>query len=199
MSDNFDIREKDLDKLTNPEIGKAIAKELQTQRTKIEKIEDQLSNSEVKVKTRDSKALANYPNNLELKTIVNAFRNGKDGVKRKWFEKNFQVEEDQARKIMKKAARDYEVLEYRYPGGPISGKIFHKVADTADQIADKKGISDNSKGTAKSRILDKFGWDGDKRDIEILTKLKDRLEEIESKEEKQEKNEEIKRKTAGLI
>jgi hypothetical protein len=98
------------------------------------------------------------------------------------------VKEEQGRRIIGKVARQYPFFEKRKGRGRKPNKLVHKVSTKADKIAEEVDLEDSD--TPKSEVLDRVGWNGDKKhgSLEVLPDLKANLEKIREEREKADGN-----------
>jgi len=190
-----------VDELQGNELVREVYKDLDR---RLKDIEAQLQDKEVTVQKKGSKILEKYPTRKKKKLLAKVFNTGSDGLHRDWIEKEFEVDEDQARKIMKKAGQQYDYLEWHYPGGPIAGKLFHVVSREAEELADILGIQeqqDEMGGTKSSRqvVLDRVDWCGDFESTEVLQELRHNREEVEAEKKQKESYNEAKKRVGSIF
>ena len=204
----YNIKSLDLEELENKDLALAIAKgvrqlteKVEQQSQRINDLEEQLQQSEVTLRKKNSKVLERYDESKKRQLIACAWNKGSEGVRRNKVEEIFEVGEDQARNIMKDAASEYKLFKYHYPGGPVSGKLYHRLSDVADQLAEIMDIEDpEDPATSKrSKILDNAEWSGDIADISLLDELKNLKEELEDEKSQKNKEKKVKKKYGALF
>lgn len=206
----FDIREKELESLDSKELGQTLAKgmkQILNQQDRLESrlddVEEQLEVNEVTVQKKGGRILEKYDERKKKCLIATAFNKGNDGVGRTKIEEIFEVGEDQARKIMKKAGQEYDYLNWHYEGGPISSKLFHRISKTAEDIADLSDIPEPKNGSEKAprnvQVLEKFGWNKDKTSTKDLEDLKAIKQSLEDKSSQEQKNREVKKRFGSVF
>jgi len=205
----FDIRDQGLSDIDNQELAVMIAEgigqltdKVEQQSQRITELEKKLEESEVSIKKKNAKVLERYEESRRKRLIAKAFHAGNSGVERQDVERIFDVGEDQARNIMKKAAHEYDIFEYDYPGGPISGKLYHIIGKTAEDIADLYGLTEDDcdeMQSRKGRILDAFEWDGKKKDISLLPDLKSHKQELQDERSQEKRRKDAKKKFGALF
>lgn len=188
-----------VDDLSGNELVRAVYKNLDQ---RLSKIENQIEDKEVTVQKRGSKILEKYPSQNKKKLLAKAFNKGAEGLERDWIEEEFNVDEDQARKIMKKAGQQYDYLEWHYPGGPIAGKLYHVVSREAEELAQILDITEEDCGemqTPRQKVLEKADWSGDFESIEVLDHLKQTRQELEQEKRQKESYQDAKKRVGGLF
>lgn len=204
----FDIRNQELDQIENKELALTIAKGIcqltetvERQSQRIDELEKQLQENEVTLRKKNQKVLERYPEENKRKLIATAWNKGNEGVRRSKVEEIFNVGEDQARNIMKDAASEYNLFRYYYPGGPVSGKLYHRLSDVADELAEIMDIEEpEDPATSKrSKILENADWSGDIQDISLLDELKNLKDELEDEMSKKNREKKVKKKYGSLF
>jgi gamma-glutamylcyclotransferase (GGCT)/AIG2-like uncharacterized protein YtfP len=205
----FDLRETDLDSLDSTELGLVVAKGMKQVLSRLDQIEarqdnleEHLEEKKVTVKSKEGKILERYEPRKKKRLIAKTFSQGNEGVRRSDVEEIFNVGEDQARKIMKKAGQEYDYLNWHYEGGPISSKLFHRVSKMAEDIADLSGIEDSDLDqieTKHGKILDQFDWSEDKESIQVLDEMKQTKKDLENKASQEKKRREAKKRFGSIF
>lgn len=193
---------KKLEELNGKQLAIKILERLEHLDERVSNIEEKMEEGKVEVINRNSKILEKYPEELKIQLVSKAFKEGNSGVKKDYVMDLFDVEEDQARKIMKKAGQQYDYLEWHYPGGPVSGKLYHKVSKEAESIAEIRKISESDlpeMETPKGFVLEEVEWNGDKMSSDSLSELQMIREDLEAQERQEQKEKRVKKKYGGLF
>lgn len=178
------------------QLNQAQKQQINRMEKRINDLENKLSTAEVKPsKNADIKILKRYTDKKENRFLQTVWKGAENGVTKERVAEIFEVSGDRARQIMKKASRQYDFLEWEYPGGPNPGKIYHKLSRVAGEIADKVPHDVNHTDV----LEEKFSEFPDKRDLSHLDELQICLDGLEDKYDKSMDSEEAKASLRSML
>jgi len=162
---------------------------------RVENIEEEMTQGDVEVHNPDMKILEKRPESEKIQLLQRCKSAGGDGLPKSDIAGICEVSQDRARKISKKAGKQYHYLEHEYPGGPYPSKLYHKGAAYADEIGDLHPEDPNIR-----EVLDRAGV---KNPIEMtkdeVARLKEQKEDIEKERGKYEDSEEMRAHIRGML
>lgn len=147
---------------------------------RVENIEEEMTQGDVEVHNPDMKILEKRPQDERRQLLQSCKSSGSDGLPKSAIANICEVSQDRARKISKKAGKQYHFLEHEYPGGPYPSKLYHKGAALADQIGDLDPKDRNIR-----EVFDKVGVENPiemtKEEIARLKEQKEKMQEMRGK------------------
>jgi hypothetical protein len=162
---------------------------------RVENIEEEMTQGDVEVHNPEMKILEKRPESERRQLLQSCKSSGADGLPKSAIANICEVSQDRARKISKKAGKQYHYLEHEYPGGPYPSKLYHKGAALADKIGDL-----DPKGRNIREVFDKVGIENPiEMTKEEIANLKEQKQKIEKMRGKYDDSEEMKSHIRGIF